>query len=332
MSTSTQATLTGLHFGERPAAVLVTGGTGFIGQRLVRALRRDGHSVTLLTRNPSKAAKLFDDDQISCISSMQALPASKVIDVIINLAGARIIGLPWTESRKQTLRDSRIGLTHTLIEWIARADTKPALLLSASAIGYYGIQQQGDDSWLTETSPTQSIFMASLCHDWEAEAHRAADYGVSVACMRFGMVWGDGGALPMMLLPIKLGLGGRLGSGRQWLSWIHIDDLLRAIAHLWQQHYQPQSKTQNQPQAAGIHSYNFTAPEALTQFAFSKLAAQLLHRPCFMPTPAWPMRLLLGEQADILLEGQRVMPAQLQHTGFHFQYPSAEAALRQLCQ
>ena len=312
-----------IHFSDKSENVLVTGATGFIGKSLVENLLADGQRVTVLTRNAKKAAQLFDG-KVKCVEAMDKLPANYPIDIIINLAGARILGWRWTNARKAVLRKSRIELTNNLVNWIAKSEQKPKLLLSASAIGYYGIQAIGDDTELTEESHTQSIFMASLCHDWERAAQAASQYGVRVACMRFGLVLGQGGALPMLLLPIKLFLGGKLGSGKQWLSWIHIEDLLRGVAHLWQLNASVQSSENL------ITTYNFTAPEALTQFNFSKVAAHILHRPYFFPTPAWPMRLMLSEQADLLLEGQRVAPVNLLASGFEFTYPDADSALRNL--
>ncbi len=311
---------TQIHFSDNSQSVLVTGGTGFIGQLLVKALLADGQRVTLLTRNPKKASWMFDG-KVTCIANMKELPADYPVDVIINLAGARVLGKWWTDKRKSALRKSRLGLTQTLIDWIAQAKQKPTLLLSASAIGYYGIQKIGDDTELDESGHTQSIFMASLCHDWEKVAQSAAQYGVTVAAMRFGLVLGRGGPLPMMLLPIKLAMGGALGSGRQWQSWIHVEDLQRALAHLWRKYAAGESL---------LPAYNFTAPETLTQLDFSKTAARILHRPCFIPMPAWPMRLLLGEQADLLLEGQRVVPKALLESGFQFRYPTLDVALRDL--
>jgi uncharacterized protein (TIGR01777 family) len=312
-----------LHFSDASESVLVTGATGFIGTLLVNALIADGQRVTVLTRNAKKAAWTFNG-KVNCVESMSELPVNYPIDIVINLAGARVLGWWWTTSRQTALRKSRITLTQHIIDWIAKAEQKPKLLLSASAIGYYGIQAIGDDTELTEESPTQNIFMAKLCHDWELVAQSAQQYGVQVSCMRFGMVLGHQGPLPMLLLPIKLFLGGALGSGKQWMSWIHVDDLLRALAHIWKQAENSETKVLLKP------AYNFTAPETLTQLNFSKVAAKVLHRPCFFPTPGWPMRLALGEQADLLLEGQRVVPENLLASGFTFTYPDAESALRSL--
>jgi uncharacterized protein (TIGR01777 family) len=309
------------HFGATPQQVLVTGGTGFIGQLLVKALLADGHGVTVLSRDPDKCASLFDG-KVRAVGRMAELPASEPIDVICNLAGARILGWRWSGQRKQALLQSRIGTTRQLVDWIARAEVKPRLLLSGSAIGYYGVQPRGDATVLDEASPPQTVFMSRLCREWEAAAGEAGRHGVKVVCMRFGLVMGQGGALPAMLLPIRLGLGGPLGDGRQWLSWIHVEDLLRAMAFLWRRHIDDADR---QPSA-----YNFTAPEAVTQRQFSRTAAAALHRPSFMRTPAWPMRALLGEQSDLLLEGQRVAPAKLESEGFVFRYPTVREALADL--
>jgi uncharacterized protein (TIGR01777 family) len=314
--------LPAIHFGDKAENVLVTGATGFIGQLLVRALLADHKNVTVLTRNPKHAAWIFDG-QVRCISSMNDIPSTRPIDVIVNLAGARILGWRWTMSRKSFLRKSRIDLTKNLIDWIAIAEQKPRLLLSASAIGYYGIQQQGDDTILTEDSPPQPIFMSQLCQDWEAVAKGAGTYGVHVACMRLGVVLGNQGPLPMMMLPIKLGLGGPLGGGKQWLSWIHIHDVLRGIAHLWE--ISAQGYTSQE-----VDIYNFIAPETVTQKQFSASAANVIHRPCFFTTPGFPIRFALGEQADLLLEGQRVAPTKLLAHGFRFSFPELRIALENL--
>ena len=316
-----------LHFSDRSEQVLVTGGTGFIGQLLVRALLRDGQQVTLLTRNPKQSAWLFNG-AVSCISSICELPANRRIDVIINLAGARVLGWRWNEKRKAELRASRIKLTEAVVNWIAAAEHKPRLLLSASAIGFYGTQAIGDDAILDENSPPHAMFMSQLCQEWEAASAKARQHGVQVGCMRFGLVLGEQGALPMMLLPIRLGMGGALGSGRQWLSWIHVQDVLRGIAHLWQLSEAP---GRSEPGTLPVHgAYNFTTPDTVSQKQFSQTAAKVWHRPCFLPTPGWPMRLALGEQADLLLEGQRVHPLRLPESGFRYAFPDLQSALLNL--
>jgi len=307
-----------VSFDTAPRTVLVTGATGFIGRRLVDALLRDGHDVIALTRRPKHAAWLFDG-RVRCIAALDALAPSARIDVVVNLAGARILGPRWSAARRAALRRSRVGLTDGVVAWIARAEHKPFLLLSASAIGYYGIQPAGDATALDEAAPPQAMFMSDLCREWEQAAHAAARHGVRVECMRFGLVLGQGGALPMMLLPILLGLGGPLGGGRQWLSWIHVDDVVRGMAHRWR------TASATPPGTTG--ATNFTAPEVVTQHDFSRTAARVWRRPCFVPTPGWPLRLALGEQADLLLEGQRVVPRRLEREGFVFRYPDLAGAL-----
>lgn len=315
--------MSALSFDATARTVLVTGATGFIGRKLVDALLAEGHQVIALTRTPDKAARGFGG-RVRCIASMDALAPDTPVDVVVNLAGARILGPRWSEGRKAALRRSRVKLTGELVDWIARAQRKPFLMLSASAIGYYGIQAIGDEAALTESAPPQPVFMSDLCREWEQAAQAAARHGVQVECMRFGLVLGHGGALPAMLLPVKLGLGGRLGSGRQWLSWIHVDDLLRAMAHRWR-------LAAARPAARpGSRATNFTAPGCVRQAEFSRIAARVWHRPSIIPTPGWPLRLALGEQADLLLEGQRVVPARLESEGFSFLYPKLEAALSSL--
>lgn len=316
-----------VRFGATPQQVLVTGGTGFIGQLLVRRLLADGHTVTIWTRDAQVATRLFGST-VRCVQRLDQMPATDDCDVIVNLAGARILGPRWSEQRQRQLLQSRAGLTDQLVAWIATRPRKPWLLLSASAIGYYGVQPQGDATELTEAAPPQDIFMSRLCQEWERAAQGAARHGVQVVCMRFGFVLGRHGSLPLLLLPVALGMGGPLGGGRQWLSWIHVDDVIRAMAHVWQ--------LEAQAKAGGADRvtspvYNFTAPGALTQAAFTRVAAKVLHRPFWLPTPAIPARLALGEQADVVLEGQRVAPTRLLQTGFDFAFPDAHSALRDLC-
>lgn len=303
-----------LDFGAAAQQVLVTGATGFIGQKLVAALLAEGHLVTVLTRRPRQAAWLFDG-RVRCVAALEELAPAQRIDVVINLAGARILGWRWTAARRAVLRRSRTGLTQGLVAWIGAAQHKPRLLLSASAVGYYGVQALGDDRVLDESAPPQDIFMSQLCREWEAAARAATAHGVQVACMRYGLVFGAQGSLPLMLLPVQLGLGGPLGGGRQWMSWIHVQDLVAGIAHLMRRE-----------RVDG--AYNFTAPDSLPQARFSRIAAAQAGRPCWLPTPAWPLRLALGEQADLLLEGQRVAPARLLADGFVFRYPDVASALR----
>lgn len=308
-----------LHFGAPGQTVLVTGATGFVGRQLVAALLADQQHVIALTRDTAGAARLLGP-RARCVMTVDELAVTERIDIVVNLAGARILGQRWTTKRKAALRASRIGLTQRVVDWISRAEHKPRLLLSASAIGYYGVQPQDAVTALAEDGRPQAVFMSQLCQEWEAAAQRAVPLGVQVALLRFGLVLGHGGALPMLLLPVRLGMGGRLGSGRQQMSWIHVKDLLRALAWL-------ALRSATVPVAG---AWNFTAPQCVTQSGFTATAAALLHRPAFLPTPGWPVRLLLGEQADLLLEGQCVAPRRLLQEGFAFRYSELQPALRSL--
>ena len=315
-----------IRFGPVPQHVLVTGGTGFIGRLLVQALLRDGHRVSVWTRDPATAARRLGAG-VTCVTALGGLVPC---DVVINLAGARILGWPWTAARRAKLLASREGLTQRLVAWIAAQPRKPWLLLSASAIGYYGVQPPGDDAPRNESAPPQPIFMSQLCQRWEQAALRAADLGVAVVRLRLGVVLGREGALPQMLLPIRLGLGGPLAGGRQWFSWVHVQDVLRAIGHTWTlAHAARAADGAGQPPATPV--YNVTAPGALRQAEFSRVAARRLGRPSWLPTPGLPLRLALGEQAELLTEGQRVLPQQLLASGFAFRFPDAASALEDLC-
>jgi uncharacterized protein len=230
------------------------------------------------------------------------------------------LGIPWTAGRKNTLMTSRINITAQLVNWLSTRSKKPTLMLSASAIGYYGVQPQNDETPLGEQQPPQPIFMSQLCQAWEAEAAKALALGIPVTLMRLGVVLGKGGALPMMLLPIYCGLGGPLGTGRQMFSWIHVDDVLFAIEHVI-------NISLSNNQTPQLTCFNFTAPHPVSQKEFAQTAAKLLRRPSFWPTPAWLMRGLLGAQADLLLQGQRVVPTALLQSGYTFKFASLNEAL-----
>jgi hypothetical protein len=290
---------------------LITGGTGFIGNALVASLLAAGHRVSVLSRRPKLVDRLFGG-AAAAISSLDALAADEAFDVVVNLAGAPVVGPPWTTSRKATLLQSRVGTTVTLNDWVARTQTKPSLWIQASAIGYYGVRPPGEV--LTEASAHGGGFMATLCMDWEAEAARAREAGIRQVVLRFGVVLGPGGALPALLLPHRIGLGGRMGDGRQMMSWIHRDDVLALIA-----------RAAAMPAMQGI--YNATAPEVVSQGEFAKAAGRALHRPVWLPLPAWPLRLLMGEMAQLFVDGQRVVPQRLVDEGFVFGYPTLAEAL-----
>ena len=291
--------------------ILITGGTGFIGRALIKSLLSQSHQITVLSRNPEKVSGLFDDN-VSALNSLQTLTADDHFDVIINLAGAPIFDKRWTKKQKQLLRDSRIKLTRQLITVIADMQQKPDLLISGSAIGYYG--NQGDTE-LTEQSDSLPDFSQQLCNDWEQAALAAEQYGVRVCLMRTGLVLGaNGGILQRMLLPFKLGLGGQLGNGQQWMSWIHINDWI-AIAETMISDQSMQG------------AYNATAINPVTNQVFTKTLAKVLSRPACLPLPAFILKSLLGEMSELVLGSQKVLPQRLIEQGFEFQYSDLEHTL-----
>ncbi|PIF92101.1 uncharacterized protein (TIGR01777 family) [Acidovorax sp. 62] len=302
--------------------VLITGGTGFIGQALVQRLMAAGHAVTVWSRNPAQAARQLGAG-VRCVSALNAIAATDRIDAIVNLAGARVVGPPWTAARRQVLLDSRVGTTQALLQWLQQTGQRPSVWVQASAIGFYGVRPA--EETLTETSAPGQGFMSELCVRWEQAAAQATALGIRQVVLRLGVVLGPGGALPPLLRPIRLGLGGRMGSGQQVMSWIHRDDVLTLITTAL---LGTPNSPQNSPSMQGI--YNATAPEPVPQATFARTAGQLLHRPVWLPVPAAPLRWALGEMAQLFVDGQNVVPARLQREGFAFAYPGLREALRSL--
>lgn len=293
--------------------VLITGGTGFIGHALAQHLSRLGYIVTVLSRNPDKVAAICGPG-VNALGDLKLLKAEDAYQVIINLAGEPIFDARWTEARKKLIRDSRINLTEQLVDSIERMATKPDLLISGSAVGYYGDQ---GDAVLTEQSAPRPDFSHQLCADWEQAAQKAEQFGVRVCLIRTGLVIaGDGGLLKRMLLPFRLGLGGRLGSGRQWMSWIHREDWI-AIAQAMISDHSMQG------------AYNATAPNPVTNREFTQTLAYCLNRPALLPVPARLLKTLLGEMSELVLGSQRIIPERLLAQGFEFQYPDLVSALKQ---
>lgn len=291
--------------------ILVTGGTGFIGGSLCPALLSEGHAVSVYSRYPNKVASIFDN-RVEQISSLRNLTEDDHFDAIVNFAGAPIFASRWSEERKQVLLDSRINTTRLLIDFIARAKTKPAVLLSGSAIGFYGNQ---GNTLLDEFSSGLDDFGHQLCAAWEHEAVAAKEHGVRVCLLRTGLVIGkNGGFLEPMIQSFKFGLGGKLGSGNQWMPWIHIDDYVAMCKALL-----------NNDALEGI--FNLTAPNPATNRDFTQALAAQLKRPALLPMPDWVLKLMLGERAELLLGSQRVIPKRLQDAGFQFKYPALDAAL-----
>ena len=293
--------------------ILITGGTGFIGTALTRSLLEQSYEVSVLSRNPDSVTKHCGSG-VNALGNLQQIKADDSYDIVINLAGAPIFGALWTDARKKVIRDSRIGLTEELVACMARMTVKPKLLISGSAIGYYGDQ---GDTVLTEKSATVNDFSQNLCADWEAAAKKAEQFGVRVCLIRTGLVIGHGGGLlQRMLLPFRLGLGGRLGNGKQWMSWIQRQDWIR-IAHAMI----------NDSSMQG--AYNATAPNPLTNSEFTDTLARSLKRPALFPVPGWLLKILLGEMSQLILGSQRVIPERLLAQGFAFQYNDLENALDQ---
>jgi uncharacterized protein len=294
--------------------VLITGATGFIGGYLVRRLLARGDAIIVLTRDADRALERFGP-HVTIITDLKILPTSTRIDAIVNLAGERILALPWTKGRRSDLLRSRLSTTRAVTDLCARLDRPPRVLLSVSAIGYYGV---GGDEVLDERAAPQPIFQSQLCQQWEAAAQAAEDLGVRVITLRLGLVLArDGGALPSMALPVWLGLGAIIGSGRQWVSWIHIDDAVRLIEFAL-----------GNPALRG--AVNAVAPTPLSHGEFQRELARTLRRPLWLRIPAWVLRNTLGEMAQLLVDGQRVVPHRAVTAGFVFQYSESGTALRQL--
>jgi hypothetical protein len=290
--------------------VLITGGTGFIGRALCPLLRDSGYDLTVLTRDPGRAADAVPDARL-----IERLDQADRIDAVVNLAGEPLAEGRWSDQRKEAFRQSRIGTTQNLRQWLERQppETRPRVLVSGSAIGYYGPR---DDTPLSEDAPPGDDFGARLCRDWEAAAVEAQALGVRVARIRIGVVLGgDGGALAKMLPPFKLGAGGPMGSGEQWMSWVHRSDLARLIQWLLET-------------ATAQGAYNGTAPEPARNREFARTLGKVLGRPAMLITPALALKLMFGEMSGLLLTGQRVLPAKAQAEGFVFRHPALEGALR----
>ncbi len=297
-----------------PKTVLITGATGFIGRALTRALISRGDRVIALARDVDKARFLFGP-HVRAVQDLDEIDQGEAIDAIVNLAGEPILCGLWTKKRKQKFVASRVGTTEQLLDLVARLDARPEVLVSGSAIGYYGLRQ---DEVLTEDDGPQDHFMSELCQRWENAAGKAEALGVRVALLRIGLVLGlDGGALPQLALPVRLGLGAVLGSGRQWMSWIHITDLVRMILF-----------AVDSPHVEG--PINATAPKPATNRAFTKALGRHLKRPVWLRIPTWPVKALLGDLADVLVAGQKVLPQAAEDFGFTFERPTLGGALEDL--
>lgn len=297
---------------------LVTGGTGFIGSRVCDSLQTNDYAVNVVSRDTERAKdKLQSVENVFAWNpETEQLPSDAISEVhaVIHLAGESIAGR-WNAKKKQRIRDSRILSTQNLISSLASSEYKPDVLICASAIGLYGAT--GDDSY-TEESPTGTDFLAEVCHEWEAEGQKATELGIRVVHVRIGLVLGlGGGLLEQVLPPFKIGAGGRLGSGKQWMSWIHIDDVVGIIMH-----------SLNNEDIEG--ALNATAPNPVRNIEFTKTLGSVLGKPAIFPVPAFGLYLLMGEFAEFVMLSQNVLPSKTETSGYEFQYPTLETALEDL--
>lgn len=297
--------------------VLVTGATGLIGKSLCASLSDDGNTVIGLSRSPETArgvaaAELQKWDPRSGHFPVRALSD---VDAVVHLAGEPIVARRWTEDQKKRIRDSRVLTTRALVDALRSNDVKPSVFVCGSAVGFYG--DRGDEL-LDEAASAGKDFLSDVCQEWESEAARASELGVRVVQVRTGVVLStEGGALPKMLAPFKLGLGGKLGSGKQWFPWIHISDIVGIFRH-------------------ALHTsslegpLNGVAPEAATNAEFTRQLARVLHRPAFLPVPEFALRALMGEMADALFASERVVPKAALESKYEFNFPLLSGALEDM--
>jgi len=303
--------------------ILMTGATGLVGTSLVKKFTNEGHTVYRLMRSETrkrdaKQSGVFDvpwnpsSGEIRGPDGSGLLQVPAAMDAVINLAGAPVVGARWTKDRKALLRSSRVDTTRGVVRAIAKMDKRPQVLISASAIGYYG--NRGDEL-VTEKSAPGSDFLSELAKEWENEAVKAEEFGVRVVLLRFGIILAkQGGALPQMMMPFKFGLGGKLGSGRQWTSWIALQDVVAIIQAVLR------SDSWKGP-------VNLVAPQAVRNSDFTKSLGKVMHRPAIFAAPAFALRLAMGEMADTLLGGVRVAPQVLEQQGYRFVHANLDEAL-----
>jgi uncharacterized protein (TIGR01777 family) len=302
-----------------PMKIAITGATGFVGRALVQRLSAKGDQLVLFTRDRARAARCFPPEAFPEVSIIGYQPtvagdwqaAIAGCDAVVNLAGAGIADGRWTEARKQEILDSRQGGTRRIVEAIAAANPRPSVLINSSAIGFYGASET---ETFTEASSAGKGFLAEVCQSWEAEARAVTVHDTRLVILRTGIVLGNGGALGKMLPAFRAFAGGPLGSGQQWFSWIHLVDLVSLI-----------EQAINNTQFSG--TYNATAPNPVRMKEFCQVLGDVLQRPSWLPVPAFALDLLLGEAAQVVLEGQRVLPDRTQQEGFEFRYPFLRPAL-----
>ncbi|MEL6495781.1 MAG: TIGR01777 family oxidoreductase [Cyanobacteria bacterium J06623_7] len=301
--------------------IAITGATGLVGSRLVTQLSQAGHNILVFTRNPSKAQQVFPPASFSNLEIVSYTPQESGTwqqsvsgcDAVINLAGEPIAER-WSPSQKQAIMESRQIGTRKLVEAIAMAEEKPQVLVSGSAIGYYGTSETAA---FDETSGVGTDFLAQVCQNWEQEAQKVTEQGVRLVILRIGIVLANGGALGKMIGPFKMFAGGPIGSGKQWFSWIHRDDLVNLIC-----------KAVEDSSMSG--TYNATAPNPVRMGKLCQTLGEVMNRPSWLPVPDFVLEVLLGDGAIVVLEGQQVLPKQTQSTGFDYQYPELKPALAEI--
>ncbi|MBD9513296.1 TIGR01777 family oxidoreductase [Pseudomonas sp. PDM22] len=296
--------------------ILLTGGTGLIGRRLCRRWSAEGHQLTVLSRQPQRVASLCGET-VRGIADFEAY-GDGPLDAVVNLAGEPIADKPWSARRKALLWDSRVRLTERLVSWLEGRSQRPVVLINGSAVGWYG--DAGERPLEENSAAAGEDFASELCLAWEQIAREAEALGIRVVLVRTGLVLApEGGFLKRLLPPFRLGAGGRLGDGRQWMSWIHIEDQIALIDFLLRK-----------ADAAG--PYNACAPQPVRNRDFTQELGQALHRPTLVPVPGFALRLLLGEMSTLLLGGQRIVPRRLLDAGFEFRFPEFKEALADVLQ
>jgi uncharacterized protein len=295
--------------------IAIAGATGFVGSRLVEQLQAQGHQILILTRSPQQAGNRFGAAEIVGYNPLKSGEWQSSIDgcdAVINLAGEPIAEKRWTPAQKRVMLESRQIGTEKIVEAIGKATNKPPVLINASAIGYYGTSET---SKFDETSPAGSDFLAEVCTKWETAAQAASASGTRVVILRLGIVLGEnGGALGKMLAPFSAFVGGPIGSGKQWFSWIHRDDVVKLII-----------AAITDANIKGV--YNATAPNPVTMTDFAQTLGTVMNRPSWLPVPNFALEALLGEGAIVVLQGQQVTPTNTLAIGFEFQYPTLKPAL-----
>lgn len=296
--------------------IVISGGSGFLGTRLQMHLINNGHEVTILTRNSERKNGIEGVKLVEWMNEGDHPEAElKDVDAIIHLAGESISGSRWTKAKKERILSSRLDTTKEIYRIIANLEKKPQVLINASAVGYYGMSET--ETYTENSRSDANDFLASVVKEWEREAEKVKELNVRAVLTRFGVILGNGGALPLMVLPYKLGVGGTMGSGKQWVSWVHVDDAVQMIVYAI-----------THPDING--PMNITAPKPVRMKEFGQTISKVLRRPHWLPVPGIVMKLGLGEMSDMILKGQRVLPELATNHGYTFQYAKVEDALENI--